>query len=49
MGFWSFVLREFPEMGLGNVIARKASASPATGFSKVHAKEQNDLVERAFK
>lgn len=48
MGFWSFVLREFPEIGLGNVIARKASASPATGFTKVHAKEQADLVERAF-
>lgn len=48
MGFWSFVLREFPEIGLGNVIARKASASPATGFTKVHAKEQADIVERAF-
>jgi 2-oxoglutarate dehydrogenase E1 component len=48
MGYWSFVLREFPEIGLGNVVARKSSASPATGFTKVHAKEQADLVERAF-
>jgi 2-oxoglutarate dehydrogenase E1 component len=48
MGCWSFVLREFPEIGLGNVVARKASASPATGFTKVHAKEQADIVERAY-
>lgn len=48
MGYWSFVLREFPEIGLGNVVARKSSASPATGFTKVHAKEQADIVERAF-
>ena len=48
MGCWTFVLREFPEIGLGNVVARKSSASPATGFTKVHAKEQADIVERAF-
>lgn len=48
MGCWSFVLREFPEIGLGNVVARKSSASPATGFTKVHAKEQADIVERAY-
>lgn len=48
MGYWSFVLREFPQIGLGNVIARKSSASPATGFTKVHAKEQADIVERAY-
>ena len=48
MGYWSFMLREFPEIGIGNVVARKSSASPATGFTKVHAKEQADIVERAF-
>ncbi len=48
MGCWTFVLREFPEIGLGNFVARKSSASPATGFAKVHAKEQADIVERAF-
>jgi len=48
MGYWSFVLREFPEIGIGNVVARKSSASPATGFTKVHAKEQADIVERAY-
>ena len=48
MGYWSYILREFPEIGLGNVIARKASASPATGYMKVHAVEQAELIEQAF-
>ncbi|GAB3520347.1 2-oxoglutarate dehydrogenase family protein [Emticicia fontis] len=48
MGYWSFVLREFPQIGVGNVVARKSSASPATGYTKIHAKEQADIVERAF-
>jgi 2-oxoglutarate dehydrogenase E1 component len=30
------------------VIARKASASPATGYAKVHAQEQADLIKRAL-
>jgi 2-oxoglutarate dehydrogenase E1 component len=29
-------------------IARKASASPATGFKKVHDKQQADIVKKAF-
>jgi 2-oxoglutarate dehydrogenase E1 component len=29
-------------------VARKASASPATGSSKKHAAEQAELMERAF-
>lgn len=48
MGYWSYILREFPEIGLGKVIARKASASPATGYMKIHAKEQAELIEQAF-
>ena len=48
MGYWSFILREFPEIGLGSVIARKASASPATGYMKIHTVEQADLIEQAF-
>ncbi len=31
------------------IVARKASASPATGFSNVHKKEQAEIVEIAFK
>jgi 2-oxoglutarate dehydrogenase complex dehydrogenase (E1) component-like enzyme len=29
-------------------ITRAASASTATGFGKVHTKEQNALIEKAF-
>ena len=31
-----------------DVISRKAAASPATGYSKVHKHEQETLVEQAF-
>ena len=48
MGYWSYVLREFPEIGLGNVVARPSSASPATGYLKVHNKQQANLVRVAF-
>lgn len=47
MGALSFLkmnLEDFPM----SYISRTASASPATGFSKLHAKEQQSLVEQAF-
>ena len=31
-----------------NLVARKSSASPATGFKKVHDQQQKDIVDRAF-
>ena len=31
-----------------DIISRKASAAAATGFSKVHAKEQEEIVNKAF-
>jgi 2-oxoglutarate dehydrogenase E1 component len=31
------------------VIARKASASPATGYNKVHVEEQKNIVAQALK
>ena len=47
MGAWGYLLRV---SGLNMaVIARKVSASPATGFAKVHKIEQAALVEKAFK
>lgn len=47
MGAWGFMLRV---SGLNlDLIARKASASPATGYSKVHKEEQADIVNKAFK
>lgn len=40
------------QMNLGGravyYIARKPSASPATGFSKVHAREQAEILDKAF-
>lgn len=48
MGYWSFVARDFGWKSFEDVIARKKSASPATGFLKVHNEEQAALVERAF-
>lgn len=47
MGPWSFILRVFREV-TKDVISRKAAASPATGYSKVHKKEQENLVNQAF-
>ncbi|MBF9219626.1 2-oxoglutarate dehydrogenase E1 component [Hymenobacter ruricola] len=47
MGYWNYMLR-FLRRELEDVIARKPSASPATGYNKIHVKEQKDLVGRAF-
>lgn len=47
MGAWSFILRVFREV-TKDVISRKAAASPATGFAKVHKAQQNEIVEKAF-
>jgi 2-oxoglutarate dehydrogenase E1 component len=47
MGYWSFIKRMLPdtEIQLG---ARKSSASPATGYSKIHKIEQEKIVNQAF-
>jgi 2-oxoglutarate dehydrogenase E1 component len=42
-----FPLRWHDNMHLKR-ISRESSASPATGFSKVHAKEQLALIDMAF-
>ncbi|GAB3852300.1 2-oxoglutarate dehydrogenase E1 component [Hymenobacter terrigena] len=47
MGYWNFMLR-YMRRELEDVIARKPSASPATGYNKIHVKEQKELVARAF-
>ncbi len=48
MGYWSFVIREFGWKPFDSLVARKKSASPATGFLKIHNIEQAELVDRAF-
>ncbi|HLP20933.1 MAG TPA: 2-oxoglutarate dehydrogenase E1 component [Chitinophagales bacterium] len=48
MGAWYFIhARLYDKMTIKG-IARKNSASPATGFKKVHLQEQKVIVDRAF-
>ena len=48
MGAWSYILRVFREFPL-EIISRKATASPATGYNKVHKDEQAAIIKAAFK
>ncbi|MEQ9166012.1 MAG: 2-oxoglutarate dehydrogenase E1 component, partial [Fulvivirga sp.] len=47
MGYWTYLLRILSDVKM-RVISRKSSASPATGYSKVHKKEQAAIVAKAF-
>ncbi|MEM7102237.1 MAG: 2-oxoglutarate dehydrogenase E1 component [Bacteroidota bacterium] len=47
MGAWQYILTFFRRTPM-QLIARKSSASPATGYHKQHEKEQKDIVDRAF-
>ncbi len=47
MGAASFLLMNLKTINYG-VIGRNASASTATGYSKVHAQEQAEIIETAF-
>ena len=48
MGAWQFFLAFYQNYDI-KLISRRSSASPATGFKKVHDKQQKDLVASAFK
>ncbi len=47
MGAWSYMLARYPDMEW-DPICRKSSASPATGYMKVHNIEQKYLIDQAF-
>jgi len=47
MGAWQYILSCYRNATI-TLIARKSSASPATGFKKVHLKEQAAIIENAF-
>ncbi|RPJ76934.1 MAG: 2-oxoglutarate dehydrogenase E1 component, partial [Alphaproteobacteria bacterium] len=47
-GYWTYLLRFQEIFGSFKLISRKASASPATGFSNVHKKEQAEIITKAF-
>ena len=49
MGAWPFICRTFRKSFIDfDVISRKASSSPATGFAKQHVSEQLAIVSKAF-
>ena len=49
MGAWPFLCRVFRKSKFDfDVICRKASSSPATGFAKQHIEEQIAIVAKAF-
>ncbi|MFN5168587.1 MAG: 2-oxoglutarate dehydrogenase E1 component [Cyclobacteriaceae bacterium] len=47
MGFQQFIQRMMPKQEM-EFVARKASASPATGYSKVHKMEQEKIINQAL-
>jgi 2-oxoglutarate dehydrogenase E1 component len=47
MGAWQFVFMRMHDKGIRH-IARKASASPATGFKKAHDQQQEEILTRAL-
>jgi 2-oxoglutarate dehydrogenase E1 component len=47
MGSWTYLLRWDENFKLKR-ISRESSASPATGFFKVHVKEQQAIIDSAF-
>lgn len=48
-GAWTYILSCYYDKKIEwNLVSRKSSASPATGFKKVHEKEQQLLIEQAF-
>jgi 2-oxoglutarate dehydrogenase E1 component len=49
MGYWNYILRLLYKELPMELISRKASASPATGYNKVHVEEQKNIVSKALK
>jgi 2-oxoglutarate dehydrogenase E1 component len=47
MGAWAFMLRAFREVNL-KYIGREESASPATGYGKMHEQQQQAIVKKVF-
>ncbi len=48
MGAWAYIHRAFKEVDL-KYVGRHESASPATGYSKLHLQQQQGIVEKVFK
>ena len=48
MGAWQYILNRFYKTRTIECVARKVSASTATGYKKQHLKEQEEILNRAF-
>ncbi|MBB3698902.1 2-oxoglutarate dehydrogenase E1 component [Flammeovirga yaeyamensis] len=51
MGYWTYILRAYrneEQLIKMRLVSRKPSASPATGFPKVHKRETDRIVTAAF-
>ncbi|MBY0244827.1 MAG: 2-oxoglutarate dehydrogenase E1 component [Sphingobacteriaceae bacterium] len=50
MGFWPYLLRKIRKTVFNDivVIARKEGSSTATGYAKLHAAEQANIIQKAF-
>lgn len=47
MGAWTFILRTMRNPNI-ELVSRKATASPAVGYGKMHKKEQEEIIKKAF-
>ena len=47
MGYWSYIQRVLPKEDI-TPISRRASASPSTGYSKIHKIEQEKIINQTF-
>ncbi len=47
-GAWEYLTSRFAHFKNAELVARRVSSSPATGYAKVHAVEQSDILDRAF-
>jgi 2-oxoglutarate dehydrogenase E1 component len=47
MGAWTFMMRMFSNVKL-QYVGRNESASPATGYGKLHAQQQEGIINRVF-
>ncbi|MBC7475379.1 MAG: 2-oxoglutarate dehydrogenase E1 component [Candidatus Sericytochromatia bacterium] len=47
MGSWNYILRMMRKVDI-DIISRKPSASPASGYAKIHKQEQQAIVDNLF-
>ena len=47
MGYWAYILRTYRTVDF-ELISRVPSASPAVGYNKLHTKEQQEIIDKAF-